>query len=193
LNKIGGAKVWIVSLGAADQGPSRWLVNDWQGFKDQLTMKFLQNPEFQLNEQDHEVMKQALGMIENCYEYKVCHCASCALLASGKFKWSTHVYCRRQHEFSVCAEHGIIERVNHKRQQKKSDDIITIATFHGGHDETGARTKPYLVSPCEKCLRLLYQVSPDALVVCDIDGMGRLAKIPLPAVEFFRHPRTHRK
>lgn len=171
---------------------SRYLNAEWQRIRDSLTVKFLQEGQFQLQEGDHEAVKQALEMIRRVRRYKVCHYVSCVLYASGKYKQGTHIYCRRMHEFSVCAESRPMERAHYKLLSGEPDPIITLATFHAAYDKTGQLIgEPYLASPCEKCLRLLDQVSPDCLIVTDLDGCGRLAKIPLEAVEFFRHPRKH--
>jgi cytidine deaminase len=171
---------------------SKHLADYWQRVKDELTVMFLTEPRFQLTADDHEAVRQAREMIRQVYGYKACHYACCALYASGEFKCGTHICCRRMHEFSVCAEHRPIERAHYRQQKGDPDPIVTLATFHGGHDTNGQKSgEPYLASPCEKCLRLLEQVSPDCLIVIDLDGQGRLAKIPLEAVEFFRHPRRH--
>ena len=171
---------------------SSYLAGDLRAIKDQLMVKFLTDPIFQLNDADYEAVAQARQMIIEVYEYKACHTASCGLFASGKYKCGTHIYCRRMHEFSVCAEHRIFERTNWTQRRKSPDMIETLATFHGAHDSSGNRIgDPYLVSPCEKCLRLLRQLCPDCLVVVDLDGANRLAKIPLDAVDFFRHPSNH--
>ncbi len=171
---------------------SAHLTEEWTRIKDELTVKFLREARFQLTDADREAVQQARQMIAEVYEYKACHTACCALFASGRYKCGTHIYCRRMHEFSVCAEHRPMERANWKMRKGDPDPIVTLATFHGAHDVNGARSgDPYLVSPCEKCLRLLNQLCPDCLIVTDLDGCGRLAKIPLEAVEFFRHPRKH--
>jgi len=171
---------------------SEYLSDEWRRIKDELNVRFLREPTFQLNAKDDEVVRQALEMIKVVHKYKACHYACSALFSSGVIKCGTHVYCRRMHEFSVCAEQRPIERASWKLQTNDPDPIITLATFHGSHDTRGVQVgEPYLASPCEKCLRLLRQLSPDCLIVTDLDGMGRLAKIPLEAVEFFRHPRTH--
>jgi hypothetical protein len=172
---------------------SKFLSDEWARMKDDLTVKFLTEPQYQLTEADHEAFRQANEMILVVRKYKACHYASCALYASGKHKHGTHIYCRRMHEFSVCAESRPLERANYKELSGEPDPIVTLATFHAAYDKSGQTIgDPYLVSPCEKCLRLLGQLSPDCLIITDLDGRGRLAKIPLEAVEFFRHPRNHK-
>lgn len=171
---------------------SIYLGEEWRKIKDELTVRFIREAKFQLTDPDREAVRQALEMIKTVYEYKACHYACCAFFASGKHKCGTHIYCRRMHEFSVCAEHRPMERTNWKLRIGDPDPILALATFHGAHDINGERVgEPYLVSPCEKCLRLLNQLSPDCLIITDLDGQGRLAKIPLEAVEFFRHPTRH--
>lgn len=171
---------------------SKYLTEELRRFKDQLAVKFYSEEVFQLTAQDEEAVRQALEMIKKNRKYKACHYASCALYESGVYKCGTHLYCRRMHEFSICAEHKPIERAHFRVQRGDPDAIATLATFHAGHDHNGQYTRePYLSSPCEKCLRNLQQVSPDCLIVVDLDGSGRLAKIPLEAVEFFRHPVNH--
>lgn len=172
---------------------SSYLADEWNVIKDRLAVKFLQEEQYQLQQTDHQAVQQALEMILRVRKYKVCHYVSCALYASSKYSQGTHIYCRRMHEFSVCAESRPMERAHYKQLSGDSDPIVTLATFHAAYDKTGQIIgEPYLASPCEKCLRLLGQISPDCLIVTDLDGRGRLAKIPLEAVEFFRHPRNHK-
>ena len=171
---------------------SIYLTKELKRFKDQLAVKFYSEETFQLTTLDHEAVRQACEMIKKNRAHKVCHYACCALYESGVYKCGTHLYCRRMHEFSVCAEHRPIERAHYRRQRGDPDSIVTLATFHAGHDRMGQYSEdPYLASPCEKCLRNLEDVSQNCLIVRDLDGAGRLAKIPLEAVEFFRHPRRH--
>ena len=171
---------------------SRFLTDEWRQMKDALAVKFYTDLIFQLTAADQEAVRQALQMIKQVRKYKSCHYVCCALYQSGVYKCGTHVYSRRSHEFSICAEHRPIERAHFKTLSGNPDPIITIATFHAGHDHKGQYVvEPYLASPCQKCCRLLDQESPDCLIVADIDGAGRLAKIPIEAVEFFRHPRKH--
>lgn len=172
---------------------SKFLSDEWARIKDGLTVKFLTEPQYQLTDADHEASRQAYEMILVARSYKVCHYACCGFFSSGVYKCGTHIYCRRMHEFSVCAEHRPLERANWKERRGTPDPILTLATFHAGYDRSGQIIgDPYFVSPCEKCLRLLGQLSPDCLIVTDLDGLGRLAKIPLEAVELFRHPRNHK-
>ncbi len=171
---------------------SQYLADFWQKVKDDLTVRFLTDERFQLTPDDRRAVEEARDLIGRVYKYKVCHVASCAFFGSGEFKHGAHVYCRRLHEFSQCAEARIIEHAEWADLTGKPNKIMTLATFHGSHDKLGNRIgKPQLISPCPRCLRLLEQVSPDVLIVVDLDGQGRLAKIPLEAIEQFRHPLKH--
>jgi hypothetical protein len=171
---------------------SKYLAEEWSQKKVELAVRFAKDPRFQLNAQDEEAISQARDMIVLVREYKVCHYASCALFESGKHKCGTHIYCRRKHGFSLCAESRPMERTHFKSRSKQPDPIETLATFHAGYDKYGKLERdPYLSAPCEQCVRLLNQVSPDCLIVTDLDDKGTLAKIPLEAVDYFRHPTKH--
>jgi len=171
---------------------SKYLGDEWRHRKDELTVKFLQETDYQLTEKDQQAVDRAKELIQRVYKYKKCHLASCGLFGSGSFKHGTHIYCRRLHEFSQCAEARVIERAHWSDLIGNPDTLLTLATFHGSHNGNGDRIgEPYLISPCPKCLRLLEQEAPDCLVVVDLLGDGRLAKVPLEAVDFFRHPKDH--
>jgi hypothetical protein len=171
---------------------SRWLEEEWRSTKDGLTVRFIQDAAFQLTDQDREAMRQARALIDKAYKYKVCQLATAAVCTSGEIRLGLHNYMRRNHEFSMCAESEPIAVTHRLRILETPDDIVTIVTFHGNHDKFGARAgDPYLLAPCERCVRLLEEGSPNALVVTDIDNRGRLAKIPLEACHYFRHPRRH--
>lgn len=171
---------------------SKWMNGFMERSRDQLTVMFLQQPEYQLNKLDRRGVRLSEETLERVYGYKECHLVSYAMFSSRQLIPGVHIYSRRSHEFSLCAESLPIAWAQRLRRMGKLDELLSIVTLHGNHDKFGTRTgEPYIIPPCERCIRLLEQVAPDCLVIMNIDGAGRLVKVPLEACRFFQHPRKH--
>lgn len=171
---------------------SKYLPDFWRRMKDELTIALYQGPEFQLDGLDLKAVEQARELSSRTYRHKACHLFCVAVAASGELVSGAQLYVRRLHESSACAETEPIMRTHRLEQFETPDPLVTIATFHACHDRFGNRSgTPYLVPPCGLCIRRLQQVSPNVLVVIDVDGAGRLVKVPLEASLIFPHPRVH--
>lgn len=171
---------------------SKYIQNLWAQTKDQLMIRLLSDANFQPDDEDRRIWDLGNSEIDLVYEYKSCHLVSVGRFQSGKIKFGYHIYCRRNHEFSSCAENRPIGYLQMNIRKGHPDPLLTVATFHASHDKYGHRTgSPYLISPCPRCIRLFEELSPDALILTDLDKQGRLGKIPLEAVPFFAHPSRH--
>lgn len=169
--------------------------------KQELVERLLVEKPFQLNLEDWDTVYAALGFITTGgYKYKSCQLFSCGLFSSGLISPGPHLYARRRAPLSICAEIAVILLAHFYQRVNVDNALVTLATFHGAHNFNGEKHgQPYLLTPCDGCVRLLEQVAPQAMIVACIDKEGNLAdldkgriiKLPQDAIKYFPHPRKH--
>ena len=137
-----------------------------------------------------------LELVTRVRRYKVSHYGCHALFASGEVVQGPQIYLRKLHESNRCAESLPFGLAQKAILVGKPDPIVTLVVHHANFDRHGhILGAPTLAVPCGACLRILEQVSPDCLIVIDVDeqnGQGRLVKAPVEVCQqYFAHARKH--
>jgi hypothetical protein len=175
---------------------SKYLKGFWSDSKAQLVELLLNDEQFQLTELETSLVKHCLDFTTAIRRFKECHYGCVALFAQGEIELGAQIYCRKLHEANRCAESLPLALAQKSILVDKPNHISTFIVHHANFDRYGkVLGSPTLAAPCGNCLRLAEQVSPDVLVVTDLDGRfgeGRLVKAPIEVLwQYFAHARKH--
>lgn len=134
-----------------------------------------------INKRDQVIVMAARQLIADRYQNGLHHLASCGWGKHQAQHYSSlQLNCKRARESSVCAEAGIIQAVS-----LKSDELLTIVTFHGNH-ENGNGHGPYVVPPCAMCITRLQRFAPKCEVILEFEG--ELIKVPQSVLVLAPYP-----
>jgi cytidine deaminase len=150
-----------------------------------LRREFIRKVTKPVTERDNVIVMAARQLAQDRYARGIHHLAACGWGRQQAAHYSAlQLNCKRARESSVCAEAGILMAVS-----LKSDELLTIVTFHGNHENhNGHSHEPYVVPPCAMCATRFQRFAPNCEVIVEFED--KLVKIPQSALMLIPYPMT---